>query len=213
MTDLALKEVKVLTFARFRDERGFFTESFRQEQIAEALLWTGETVLQINESYSKGGVFRGFHAQWNPWQGKLVRPLSGRLVDLAVDIRRDSPTYGRVVAREMAPDPSLDRGEWMWVPPGFGHGVWFREETTIEYLCTSAWSPGCEIALSPLADDLDWSLADGPLAGEVRAALAGDLVIAEKDRDGPTLTEWREDPRSAWFTYAADRPWGVKAEK
>lgn len=206
---LALPEVKIVTYARFRDERGYFTESFRQAQIDEALGLGGLGVAQANESHSAAGVVRGLHAQYDPFQGKLVRPLYGRLIDLALDIRKGSPTFGKIVAYDMPTDPGADTGEWIWLPPGFAHGVVFPEDSCIEYLCTSAWSPGCELSISPVAEDLDWSLCDPDLRGEVEALLGGDVRMNEKDRDGLTLAGWRDDPRSEWFVHSPGSPFDV----
>ncbi len=205
--ELALPEVKSVSYARFADERGYFTETFRRAQLEEVLGIPGGEVLQINESFSRAGVFRGLHAQWNPYQGKLIRAVTGRLVDLAVDLRKGSLTFGKLVAFELDADPANPTGEWIWIPPGFVHGAWFPEATTIEYLCTGAWSPGCEISISPLAEDLDWSLCEPRLAEEVRGALSQDALLTEKDRHGFTLGAWLADPRSDWFVHAPGEPW------
>jgi dTDP-4-dehydrorhamnose 3,5-epimerase len=209
VTALPLPEVKVLRFARFPDERGYFTESFRREQVGEAL-GTGEfEIVQVNESRSRAGVFRGLHAQWNPWQGKLVRPLSGGLIDLAADIRKGSPNYGRVVAHALSAHPDSPAEEWIWLPPGFAHGVLFTDEGTIQYLCTAAWSPGCELSIAPDAPDLDWSLCDPDLRERVQAFLADDFTANEKDRQGFTPTAWAADPRSGEFMHAPGAPFDI----
>jgi dTDP-4-dehydrorhamnose 3,5-epimerase len=205
---LAAPEVKVVSYARFRDERGFFTETFRRSDLEAAGVATGE-ILQINESHSRAGVFRGLHAQWNPWQGKMVRAARGRLVDLAVDLRKGSPAFGRVVGHVLTGDPGADAGEWVWVPPGFAHGTYLSEDTTIEYLCTSAWSPGCEVSLSPFAPDLDWSECDAAVAREVRGALRTGVTATEKDRRGLTLGAWLADPRSDRFVHDPRAPFGL----
>ena len=207
--DLALPEVKVLRFARFPDERGYFTEVYRSAQVAEALGTDGFEVLQVNESSSRAGVIRGMHAQWNPWQGKLVRPLHGRFIDLALDIRKGSPNFGRIVAHQLHQDPASMADEWIWVPPGFAHGVAFNDQGTIQYLCTSAWSPGCEVSLKPGSGDLDWSLCDPGLREEVQGFLRLDVVVNEKDQGGFTLEDWAADSRSGAFTYAPGEPFEV----
>jgi dTDP-4-dehydrorhamnose 3,5-epimerase len=207
--ELPIPEVKIVRYARFADERGYFTEVFRDAEIAEALGVEDLRIVQANESFSRAGVFRGLHAQWNPYQGKLVRCLAGRLVDLALDIRKGSPTFGRVVAHEVPASRDGVRGEWIWLPPGFAHGTLLTEDSSIEYLCTGAWSPGCELSISALADDLDWSLCDPALRDEVLARLGSDAVLNEKDRAAATLTAWEEDPRSDWFVYSPGAPFGV----
>jgi dTDP-4-dehydrorhamnose 3,5-epimerase len=210
VTKLALPEVKILRFARFPDERGYFTEIYRNVQVAEALGTAAFEIVQVNESCSLAGVIRGLHAQWNPWQGKMVRPLHGGFIDLALDIRKGSPNYGRIVAHQLRQDPTAMADEWIWVPPGFAHGVVFNDVGTIQYLCTSAWSPGCELSISPAAADLDWSLCDSGLQEQVRGFLRLDIRVNEKDRAGFTLEEWSADPRSNEFTYAPGEPFGIR---
>lgn len=210
VTELALPEVKVLRFARFPDERGYFTEVYRNTQVAEALGTDGFDAAQVNESHSRAGVVRGLHAQFNPWQGKLVRPLHGKFIDLAADIRQGSPSFGKVVAYQLCQDPSIMFDEWIWIPPGFAHGVVFNDQGTIQYLCTSAWSPGCELSIAPGADDLDWSLCEAGLREEVRGFLEQEVVVNEKDRAGLTLAEWSADPRIAEFIYAPGEPFEIR---
>jgi dTDP-4-dehydrorhamnose 3,5-epimerase len=207
---LGVPEVKVVTYARFRDDRGYFAESFRRSDLTASAGLPGGEIVQANESFSRAGVFRGFHAQWAPWQGKLVRALSGRVVDLAVDIRKGSATFGRVVAAVLAPDPAAAEAAWIWIPPGFAHGLCVPEDSTVEYLCTGAWSPGCEVSISPLAPDLDWSLCEEGAAVEVRSALADRPVLNPKDREGFTLAAWLADPRSDHFIFAPGAPCGLE---
>jgi dTDP-4-dehydrorhamnose 3,5-epimerase len=207
--ELAVPAVKVVRYARFPDDRGYFTETFRMDEISAAIGGEEIHVVQANESRSKAGVARGLHFQWNPYQGKLVRPIEGRLIDLALDIRKGSPNFGQIVGRDMRPTPERDEGEWIWLPPGFAHGAVFTEDAAIEYLCTSGWSPGCEASISPLAEDIDWSLCEPELADEVRSLLDGDAILSGKDRDGPSLAAWLEDPRSDEFIFAWDAPWDV----
>lgn len=201
---LAIPDVKVVRFARFGDHRGYFTETFRRSDFQkhpDAACFRGVEFVQINESYSLAGTLRGLHFQWNPWMGKLVRTAAGRMLDLVLDIRKGSPFFGKIIAHDMPCTAEQPWAEWIWVPPGFAHGNVFPEPTRIEYLCSGEWSPGCEAGISPLAADLDWSLCDGPCKALFDRAVAGDLLISDKDRDGPTLTQWRDDPRSENFLY------------
>jgi len=209
--DLGLPGVKVVRYARFRDERGYFTETFRREEMSEAL--GGEIeVVQQNESRSAADVVRGLHLQWNPWQGKLVRAIEGRLIDVALDVRRGSPTFGQAVALEMPARPGDDDCVWIWLPPGFAHGAFFTETTTIQYLCTGAWSPGCEASISPAAPDIDWSPCDPALREEIRALLDGGARLSEKDRDGMSLAEWRESEAASRFVHAPGAPWSIRSD-
>ncbi|MGO8689840.1 MAG: dTDP-4-dehydrorhamnose 3,5-epimerase family protein [Thermoguttaceae bacterium] len=201
---LAIPDVKVVRFARFRDSRGYFTESFRHSDFQthpDAGCFQGVQFVQINESYSRPGTLRGLHFQWNPQMGKLVRTVAGRMVDFALDIRKGSPFFGHVIAYDMPSTAEQSYGEWIWVPPGFAHGNFFPQRTRIEYLCSGQWSPGCEAGISPLAADLDWSLCDGKCKALLDAAAAGKLLISDKDRAGLTLAQWRDDPRAENFLY------------
>jgi dTDP-4-dehydrorhamnose 3,5-epimerase len=207
-SELAIPEVKVVRYALFKDDRGYFSETFRFDEIAEALGADGLPVVQVNESFSRAGVFRGLHAQWNPYQGKLVRCVSGHLIDVALDIRRGSPSFGCAVAHVLPANGARDAGEWIWLPPGFAHGTMLTEDSVVEYICTGAWSPGCEISISALSEDIDWSRCDRDLR-ETLVGLLDDAILTEKDREGLTIGTWSADPRSDRFVYAPDSPWSV----
>lgn len=201
---LAIPEVRVIRFARFVDDRGYFTETFRRSDVASladaAFLHRLEFV-QVNESSSRPDVVRGLHFQWNPSMGKLVRTVSGRMVDLVLDIRLGSPTYGKLIAHDMPGNASVASSEWIWVPPGFAHGNFFTEASVIEYFCTGEYSPGCEGAVSPLSDDIDWSLAQAELREEFEGLVARGPIISEKDRDAHSVRSWTDDERSRRFRY------------
>ncbi len=201
---LAIEAVKVIRCGRFRDDRGYFTELFRRSDFQghpELAFLRDVAFLQVNQSFSRPGTIRGLHFQWNPYMGKLVRTVSGRMVDMTVDIRKGSPTFGRGVLYDMPEDHSADHQEWIWVPPGFAHGNFFDVPTLIEYFCSGEYSPRCEAGISPLAPDIDWSLSDPVLrAGFERSASASPLLSA-KDRDGHSLESWTQDERSDYFVH------------
>jgi len=200
---LAIPDVKVVRFGRFRDERGYFVESFRKSDMQGNCYdrcFEGVEFLQTNESYSHAGVVRGLHFQWNPRMGKLVRTLVGRMVDLVLDIRKGSPYFGKIIAYDMPVSRDADYGEWIWVPPGFAHGNFFPEPSQIEYSCSGEYSPGCEAGISPLTRDLDWSLCDPALKVQFDQ-IAGSGILSSKDRDGLTLSAWRSDMRSDNFVF------------
>ena len=202
---LAIPEVKVLRFARFRDQRGYFTEPFRRSDIDSSPSTTflrDQAFVQTNESYSRAGVVRGLHFQWSPFMGKLVRTLSGRMVDLVLDIRKGSPTHGKIIAYDMPCVRDAAHAEWIWVPPGFAHGNYFPEEALIEYFCTGEYSPGCEAAVSPLAEDLDWTLCPADLRHEFQQLVRDGATISDKDRDAASMAAWDDDPRSRAFLYS-----------
>jgi dTDP-4-dehydrorhamnose 3,5-epimerase len=202
---LQIPEIKVIRFARFRDERGYFTEHFRNSDFRTNPLtpfMEGIKFVQSNESFSKAGVVRGLHFQWNPYMGKLVRTLQGHMVDVVLDIRRGSPTFGKVIAYDMPSDMSKDFNEWIWVPPGFAHGNMFLEDTSIEYFCSGEYSPGNEAGISPLAEDIDWSLCDHDLRETFHEIASSTTLITHKDRDGLSVSAWERDERSDNFIYA-----------
>ena len=202
---LRIPEIKVVRFARFNDHRGYFAETFRKsdfETNPQTAFLKGVEFRQTNESFSRGGTVRGLHFQWNPYMGKLVRPIQGHLVDLALDIRLGSPTFGRIIAHDMPTSSDQDYNEWIWIPPGFAHGTVLREDTTIEYFCSGEYSPGCEVGVSPLAQDLNWELCDPLLRTVCRELLAGTPLMTEKDRAGFTLAQWAKDERARNFVYA-----------
>ncbi len=203
VTPLSIPDVLSIRFARFIDERGYFSETWRAGDFdaapgLEGL--RGVRFLQCNESFSKKGVARGFHFQWDPPQGKLVRVVRGRMIDMALDIRKGSPSAGKVIARDMSGRESSAEGEWLWLPPGFAHGVLFLEDTTIEYFCTAAWNPAAEASLSLLAEGLDWSLCDPAPAEAARSFLAARPMISAKDREGVSYKTWAAGPRFGSFS-------------
>jgi dTDP-4-dehydrorhamnose 3,5-epimerase len=201
---LEIPEIKVIWFARFRDERGYFTEHFRRNDFDTNSLtpfMRGVEFVQANESFSRASTIRGLHYQWNPYMGKLVRTLHGHMVDLVLDIRRGSPTFGKVIAYDMPSDGSEEFNEWIWVPPGFAHGNAFLEDTTIEYFCSGEYSPGNEAGISPLAEDIDWSLCD-PHLKEIFCEIASSTrLMTDKDRNGLSVSAWERDERSENFVY------------
>ena len=204
ITDLAIPGVKVVRFARFRDNRGYFSEHYRFSDFETgdaASFMNGVRFLQMNESFSRPHTVRGLHYQWNPFMGKLVRTVRGHMIDLVLDIRKGSPTYGKVIAYDMPVTSDEDYSEWIWVPPGFAHGNTFTEDTVIEYLCSGEYSPGNEAGISPVADDLDWSLCDPELASLFRQIAHSTNLMTDKDRNGFSLASWTADPRSENFLY------------
>jgi len=202
---LEIPEIKVIRFARFCDQRGYFTEHFRKSDFQSnplTSLMEGVEFVQANESFSRTGTVRGLHFQWNPYMGKLVRTLYGHMVDLILDIRKGSPSFGKAIAYDMPSDMSGDFNEWIWVPPGFAHGNMFLEDTSIEYFCSGEYSPGNEAGISPLAEDIDWSLCDQNLRETFHDVASRTSLITDKDRDGLSVSAWKQDQRSETFTYA-----------
>lgn len=202
---LAIPEIKVIRFARFSDQRGYFTEPFRRSDFdthPETDFLKGVEFKQANESYSKAHAVRGLHFQWNPYMGKLVRTLSGHMIDLALDIRKGSPTYGKIIVYDMPNSPEATESEWIWVPPGFAHGNFFTETSLIEYFCSGEYSPNCEAGISPLSSDIDWSLCDPGLKKLFDSIVPTTKYISDKDKNAFSLHAWHDDSRSSVFEYS-----------
>jgi dTDP-4-dehydrorhamnose 3,5-epimerase len=203
-SDLVIPDIKVIRFARFRDHRGYFTEHFRKSDFLSRLPFMKDVeFLQCNESASKSGTVRGLHFQWNPYMGKLVRTLSGHMVDLVLDIRKGSPTFGKILAYDMPASPSAEFAEWIWVPPGFAHGNFFMADSLIEYFCSGEYSSGCEAGVSPLAHDMDWSLCDPTLKNDFDAIVMNTALMTDKDRNGYSLATWLDSRNSNQFVFPA----------
>jgi len=201
---LQVEAVKVVRFARFCDHRGYFTEHYRKSDFMnhpDMGFMKNIEFVQCNESYSHKGTVRGLHFQWNPYMGKLVRTLAGRMVDMVLDIRKGSPTFGKIVLYDMPASPKADFSEWIWVPPGFAHGNFFPEDTMIEYLCSGEYSPGCEAGISPLAIDIDWSLCDADIKELFDDIAPSTELITDKDKSGFSVRGWEADERSNNFIY------------
>ena len=157
---------------------------------------------QSNESQSLAGVIRGLHFQWNPNQGKLVRTIAGHIIDLALDIRKGSPTFGKIIAYELPASPDAAFADWIWLPPGFVPWCVHAGGSTIEYFCSAEWAPGNETGISPLAADLDWSLCDPALKArtQARCSVGGQSLLPE-DRRRLLAGRPGQDPRSEYFVY------------
>jgi dTDP-4-dehydrorhamnose 3,5-epimerase len=202
--ELPIPEVKVIRFARFPDNRGYFSEQYRFSdfETGEATpFMRGVRFFQANESYSRAGTVRGLHFQWNPYMGKLVRTIRGHMIDVALDIRKGAPTYGQIVAFDMPVQGDEDFAEWIWLPPGFAHGNTFPQDTVIEYFCSGEYSPGKEAGISPVADDLDWSLCDPTLRDQFQSIARSTALMTDKDRNALSLAQWTADERSGNFLY------------
>jgi len=157
----------------FGDERGYFFESYSQKLFEEKVCQT--CFVQDNESKSKYGVVRGLHFQRAPYeQAKLVRVIAGRVLDVAVDIRPGSPTYGQHVSTVL----SGDNKRQLFIPRGFAHGfAVLSDEALFQYKCDNYYAPGHEGAIR--WDDpklaIDWMLPPG------------DIILSGKDKKNPML--------------------------
>lgn len=172
--DTGLSGVKLIEPRVFGDERGFFLESWNARGFAEAGI--DSDFVQDNHSRSSAGVLRGLHYQLVRPQGKLVRVTSGRAFDVAVDIRRSSPSFGQWVGFEL----SAANKRMLWVPPGFAHGFLALEDgTDFLYKCTDFYAPEHDrsILWSDPAIGIEW-----PPAG-------ADPSLSAKDEAAPLLAD------------------------
>ncbi len=171
-----IEDVLIIEPQVFGDERGYFFESFNAERF---LAQTGIeiTFVQDNESLSKRGVLRGLHFQREPYaQAKLVRVVRGKVLDVAVDIRPASPTFGRYVATEL----SGENHRQMFIPKGFAHGYVVLEDNTIfQYKCDEFYHPESEdgIAWNDPKIGIDWGIPES------------EIILSEKDKNRPLLSE------------------------
>ncbi|WP_350939799.1 dTDP-4-dehydrorhamnose 3,5-epimerase [Vibrio metschnikovii] len=174
--DTKIPDVKIIEPAVFGDERGFFMETWNQKRFEELVTGKPTQFLQDNHSKSKKGILRGLHYQTENTQGKLVRVVSGEVFDVAVDIRKDSLTFGNWVGEYL----SGENKRQLWIPEGFAHGFYVTsEEAEFVYKCTDYYNPSAEVSIK--WDDeylaIDWPIVEQP-------------VLSEKDKSGVILLEY-----------------------
>jgi dTDP-4-dehydrorhamnose 3,5-epimerase len=159
----------------FEDARGFFLETYRDDNFSEAGI--REKFVQENHSGSQRGVLRGLHYQIKHAQGKLVRAISGEIFDVAVDIRRSSPTFGQSVGMIL----SAENKHQLWIPPGFAHGFYVLSESAeVVYKVTDYYAPEWDrtILWNDPQIGIEWPLLDGEFPS-----------LSNKDTNGKKLTE------------------------
>lgn len=156
----------------FRDDRGYFLESFQRERYAEAGI--ALEFVQDNHSYSSRGTLRGLHAQNRKPQGKLVRVVEGEVFDVAVDVRPESDTFGQWVGVTL----SADNFHQLYIPPGLAHGFCVLSDVAqFEYKCTDYYDPDGEVSIR-------WDDPDIAIDWPIKAP-----VLSAKDADGVSLAE------------------------
>jgi dTDP-4-dehydrorhamnose 3,5-epimerase len=182
-----LEDVVVIVPQAYRDERGFFMEVYRADQFKA--LGLPSVFVQDNHSYSRKGVIRGLHFQWEPPMGKLMRVTRGTAFLVAVDIRKGSPTVGRWVGLEV----SAENKRQIWAPAGFARGFCaLTDETEVQYKCTGVYNRQAESAIR--WDDPDLAI-DWPLK---------EALVSEKDRIAQSFAQWLATPSSQNFIYQAE---------
>jgi len=179
-----LGEVVVLVGQAFRDARGYFMETYREDQFLK--LGLPGTFVQDNHSYSRKGVVRGLHFQWDPPMGKLMRVTRGAAFLVAVDIRKGSPTLGKWYGVEV----SADSKKQVWAPAAFARGFCaLSDDVEVQYKCTGIYNAKAESAIR-------WNDPDLAIEWPIR-----DVQMSEKDRNAPSLAQWLALPESNNFIY------------
>lgn len=171
-----IPDVKLLEPQVFGDERGFFMETFRDEWFKQNV--ANRTFVQENHSKSVKGVLRGLHYQTENTQGKLVRVVQGAVFDVAVDLRKSSPTFGQWVGEIL----SAENKRQLWVPEGFAHGFYVLTETAeFTYKCTDYYNPKAEHSLlwNDKTVGITWNLQGEPnlSAKDLAGKLLQDAVL------------------------------------
>jgi len=176
IAQLAIADVKLITPSIFRDDRGFFSETYNRKALIEAGI--ASEFVQDNHSLSRQrGVVRGLHFQVAPrGQGKLIRVTRGAILDVAVDIRVGSPTYGQHVTAVL----SATNWQQLWVPIGFAHGFCTLEaDTEVQYKVTDYYAPECDRGI----------LWNDPALGISWPVAFDEAVLSDKDRKQPRLAD------------------------
>ena len=183
IVETSLSGVRLLHPRRFGDDRGWFAEVFNTETFAAAGL--PASFVQDNQSFSRKGVLRGLHYQLGRPQGKLVRVLSGHIWDVAVDLRRNSPAFGRWAGFHLRPVTGTGDLQFLWIPEGFAHGFLVLSETAeVLYKTTDLYYPAGERSI--LWNDpklaIDWPLHDlGDVPPSVSAKDAAGTLFADAE--------------------------------
>ncbi|ACN15621.1 RfbC2 [Desulforapulum autotrophicum HRM2] len=172
-TQLNIPDVILMEPQVFGDHRGFFMETFRDDEFKQKVVHT--TFVQDNHSKSSQNILRGLHYQIKQPQGKLVQVTSGKVFDVAVDIRKSSPFFGKWSGATL----SAENKKMLWVPPGFAHGFYvLSDEAEFTYKCTDYYAPEHErsILWNDPSIAIDWPIIHG-----------ASPILSQKDIDGVTL--------------------------
>ncbi len=163
--DTKIPDVKIIEPKVFGDERGFFMETWNQREFEEKVTGKPTLFVQDNHSKSKKGILRGLHYQTENTQGKLVRVVYGEVFDVAVDIRKNSPTFGQWVGEYL----SADNKRQLWIPEGFAHGFYVTsKEAEFVYKCTDYYNPFSEhsIIWNDAKLNIAWPLDGAPILSD-----------------------------------------------
>ncbi|MBP2698919.1 dTDP-4-dehydrorhamnose 3,5-epimerase [Vibrio parahaemolyticus] len=170
-----IPDVKIIEPSVFGDERGFFMETWNQKRFEELVTGKPTQFVQDNHSKSKNGILRGLHYQTENTQGKLVRVVSGEVFDVAVDIRKSSPTFGKWVGVYL----SSENKRQLWIPEGFAHGFYvISDEAEFVYKCTDYYKPEAEVSIK-------WNNAELNIEWPCNV----NVILSIKDQAGIMLSE------------------------
>jgi len=179
-----IKDLYVITPDVFEDERGFFMEVYRKDKFAE--MGINSEFVQDNHSRSSKNVLRGLHFQWEPPMGKLMRVTLGKAFLVAVDIRKNSPTFGKWFGVEI----SAENKKQVYAPAGFARGFCVLSDIAeIQYKCTGAYNKNAEsgIKWNDPAIGIKWPI-DNP-------------ILSDKDNNAQSLSDWSKRPEADYFVY------------
>jgi len=180
----SIKDLIIVKPEIFRDERGFFSEVYRKDQFEE--LGVPSQFVQLNHSASQKNVLRGLHFQWDPPMGKLMRVTVGTAYLVAVDIRKDSPTFGKSLGFEVSAENGLN----IWAPAGFARGFCVLSDyAELQYLCTGVYNSLGEggILWNDSEIGIEWPVHDP--------------ILSEKDNQAEPLKDWLKREESDFFKY------------
>lgn len=166
--------------SRFRDQRGYFYEAYKQSHLLDGYGFK-EKFIQDNISVSKKNVIRGMHYQWDLPMGKLVRVIKGEIMDVAVDIRKNSAAFGKKFYYTL----SEENGSSLYIPPGFAHGfVSKKNESVVLYKCTSEYNRNGESGINPFDSTLniEWGIS------------IDQAILSEKDKISKSFKEYKNNP-------------------
>jgi dTDP-4-dehydrorhamnose 3,5-epimerase len=181
LRDTSLRDVKILQPKRYGDARGWFAEVFNTDTFVS--LGLPSTFAQDNQSFSARGVLRGLHYQLGHPQGKLVRVLSGHIWDVAVDLRRHSPDFGRWAAFDLKPRNDDGELEMLWIPEGFAHGFLVLSETAeVLYKTTRGYYPPGERSIL-------WNDPDLAISWPIDQLNGTEVSVSAKDAKGALLRD------------------------
>ena len=177
-TSKIFSEIIIFTPSKFGDERGYFFESFNKKISDELKV----EFVQENHSVSNKNVFRGLHYQWDRPTGKLCRCIRGTVIDYFVDIRKDSPTFGKYDSIILSDNNQRS----VWIPPGFAHGFFsINDDTHFLYKCTALWNKNGEGSINPFDLDIDIYFPN----------TKSEIIMSDKDKSAQSLSDYLLDPK------------------